>query len=222
MSWNDRIVARAMVTSHAAPFADAVAARHRGDPSAWLRCSTRTGGVARVLLHRRREVVRSAPASITIAPRIELRLASARARAGDGAPLRMSRVADARRELRTLSAPSAAPMLERAAARFQRDDGQTSRPDARARRSLAPRAVPNADALPTSQRSAAPVRVLRRRAPVPAEPSAPVRDERPARAAAPLPRAVPLSPVEIDRLTDHIVQTIDRRISAFRERQGRV
>jgi hypothetical protein len=36
------------------------------------------------------------------------------------------------------------------------------------------------------------------------------------------PRTVALSPIEINRLTDHIVQTIDRRIVAFRERQGRV
>lgn len=222
MSWSDRIVSRATVTSRARPFADAVAARHRGDPAAWLRCSTHTGGVARVLLHRRREVVRSAPASITIAPRIELRLAIARARAGDVTTQRSSRVANVPRELRTLSAPSAAPLLQRAAARAQRDDGQASQAYALVRRALAPGAAANLDALPTSARSAAPTRVLRRRAPVPAEPSAPPRDERPARAATQPTRAVPLSPVEINRLTDHIVQTIDRRIAAFRERQGRV
>jgi len=35
-------------------------------------------------------------------------------------------------------------------------------------------------------------------------------------------RAGQLTAVELDRLTDHIVHTIDRRIAAFRERQGRV
>ena len=56
MSWSDRIAARAAVPSRAGVFADAVAARHRGDPAAWLRCSTRTVGVVRVLVHRRRVV----------------------------------------------------------------------------------------------------------------------------------------------------------------------
>jgi hypothetical protein len=51
---------------------------------------------------------------------------------------------------------------------------------------------------------------------------APARDEPVVRAAGQPARPAPLSPVEINRLTDHIVQTIDRRIAAFRERQGRV
>jgi hypothetical protein len=67
-----------------------------------------------------------------------------------------------------------------------------------------------------------PARVLRRRAPAVVPAPAPARDEPVVRAAGQPARPVPLSPVEINRLTDHIVQTIDRRIAAFRERQGRV
>ena len=76
--------------------------------------------------------------------------------------------------------------------------------------------------MPTDAAAGPPARVLRRRAPAVAPPPAPQRDEPVVRAAVQPARPAPLSPVEINRLTDHIVQTIDRRIAAFRERQGRV
>jgi hypothetical protein len=76
--------------------------------------------------------------------------------------------------------------------------------------------------VPAGARSTPPARVLRRRAPLVTPTPAPVRDEPSTRATVQPPRPIPLSPLEINRLTDHIVHTIDRRIAAFRERQGRV
>jgi hypothetical protein len=217
-----RIVTRTMGMTCALRFADAVAARHAGDPGAWLRCAVRTTGVARVLL-RRRAIVATTPTTLTIAPRIELRLATSRARAEDERRSANDRVAHVARELpRTVSAPSAVPMLQRASRRAVRDDAQASGLGAQLRRDPLSRAAAAADRIPTGAASAAPARVLRRRAPAVAAAPAPLHDEPHVRAMVQPPRPVPLSPVEINRLTDHIVQTIDRRIAAFRERRGRV
>jgi hypothetical protein len=66
-------------------------------------------------------------------------------------------------------------------------------------------------------------RVLRRRAAAPAGVEhTEARSDWTMRAPVPSARPAQLSPVELSRLTDHIVHTIDRRIAAFRERQGRV
>jgi len=166
-------------------------------------------------------VVSPAHTSITLAPRIELRLASLERRVVDvaGTATRVEPVE--RRFVRTVSAPSTEPLLARAVARAVRDDGPSTSPSERVARQLARRATPNAAEVSVRGGAASPQRVVLRRTPVVVESPAPARDDRPARAT-PSPRATPLTPVEIDRLTDHIVHTIDRRIAAFRERQGRV
>jgi len=223
MPWSDRIVSRSAETTPAARFAGAVAARHAGDPGAWLRCAVRTSGVARVLLRARRVAVEGARTTLAITPRIELRLATSGMRAGTDAGLMRERVARVAREVpRTVSGDSAAPMLQRASRRAVREDIQASGPNASARRDLSARTAPSSSEMPASAPSAPPTRVLRRRAPSVVAVPAPARDEPVVRAQVQPPRAVPLSPVEINRLTDHIVHTIDRRIAAFRERQGRV
>jgi hypothetical protein len=223
MTGSDRIVTRAVETTRAARFADGIAARHAGDPGAWLRCAVRAAGVARVLLRRRSVVVAGAPANVTIAPRIELRLATSALRTGDAVRPGGRHLASVPRELpRTVSAPSAVPMLERASRRAVRDDAQASGPGGRVRRDLSPRSVPDIGPMPAGAQPTPPARVLRRRAPAVVPAPAPARDEPVVRAAGQPARPAPLSPVEINRLTDHIVQTIDRRIAAFRERQGRV
>jgi hypothetical protein len=222
VNWSARIVTRATGSTRAARFAGGVAARHAGDPSAWLRCTVRTAGSARVLLRRRRIVVAGAPVTFAIAPRIELRLVTTDARRAPGiAPVNARAGRVAQEPAPTVSALTAAPMLQRAAWRAARDDAQASDPSARVRRDLSPRPASSADTMPGNA-AGLPARVLRRRAPAAAPPPAPVRDEPVVRAAMPPARPAPLSPVEINRLTDHIVQTIDRRIAAFRERQGRV
>ena len=223
MDWSERFVMRAMEPSGAARFAGTVLARHAGDPGAWLRCAVRTTGVARVLLRPRRIVVAGAPATVNFAPRIELRLATSRARAGFDAGRAHARMQSVVREpARTVSAPSAAPMLQRARRRAVRDDAPSSDPDARVRREIPSRSSTATHRIASQPESSAPARVLRRRAPAVVPAPAPVRDEPVVRAPVQPARPVPLSPVEINRLTDHIVQTIDRRIAAFRERQGRV
>jgi hypothetical protein len=223
MTGSDRIVTRAVETTRAARFADGIAARHAGDPGAWLRCAVRTVGVARVLLRRRRVVVAGAPATFVIAPRIELRLATGALGAGVAIRPAGGRLASVARELpRTVSAPSAMPMLERASRRAVRDDAQVSGPGGRVRRELSARPGPDVGPMPAGAPPTSPARVLRRRAPAVVPMPAPARDEPVVRASGQPARPVPLSPVEINRLTDHIVQTIDRRIAAFRERQGRV
>lgn len=223
MSWSHCIVTRATETTGAARFAGAVAARHAGDPGAWLRCAVRTTGVARVLLRPRRVVVAGGPRRLTLAPRIELRLATGATRANIDAGTAHARIASVgRAPTRTVSAPSAAPMLQRASRRAVRDDAQSSGPGARVRRDLSPRPASDIASMPNGASSAPPARVLRRRAPVLVPAPAPMRDEPIVRSMTQPQRPVPLSPVEINRLTDHIVQTIDRRIAAFRERQGRV
>ena len=222
MNPSHRIVTRTIGMTCAQRFADAVAARHAGDPGAWLRCAVRTTGVARVLL-RRRAIIATTPMSLTIAPRIELRLATSRARADDERRSTNERVAHVARELpRTVSAPSAVPMLQRASRRAVRDDAQAPGPGAQLRRDPSSRAATAAGRMAAGTASAPPARVLRRRAPAVAPAPAPLHEEPHVRAMVQPPRSVPLSPVEVNRLTDHIVQTIDRRIAAFRERRGRV
>lgn len=219
--WSDRLVTRVAATTRAARFADVVSARHAGDPGAWLRCAVRTTGVARVLV-RRRWVIATRPTALTIAPSIELRLATPQTRADDIRRPANGRFAHVARELpRTVSAPSAAPMLARAGRRTVRDDTHASSPETQMRRVLSSSAVGDPGPRPPSTTSAPPARVLRRRTPTVAPAPAPVREEHHVRPIVQPPRTVPLSPVEINRLTDHIVQTIDRRIAAFRERQGR-
>jgi hypothetical protein len=218
-----RSVTCATGTMRAARFADAVAARHRGDPGAWQRTGAPTSPALRVHLRRQRIVVAGSSASITIAPRIELRLAVTGGRAAGAPESANMDVAGVPRELpRTVSARSAAPILQRANDRSVRDEGEGSRSSARVRRPTATPPAASVDALPMSVESAPPARVLRRRAPLVAAAPAPVRDEPPLRAVAQPSRPMPLSPVELNRLTDHVVQTIDRRIAAFRERRGRV
>jgi hypothetical protein len=210
------------MATRAARFADAVAARHHGDPGAWLRCSTRSAPPARVLLRRRRVVPAVGHGSITFAPRIELRLAAIGARGGDVAGTAGRPVVRVLTRPATVSAPSLVPVLRRAGTRGVRDDGRGSSPTGRVRGEPATRSVAGAGAVPAGARSTPPARVLRRRAPLVTPTPAPVRDEPSTRATVQPPRPIPLSPLEINRLTDHIVHTIDRRIAAFRERQGRV
>jgi hypothetical protein len=159
--------------------------------------------------------------SITFAPRIELRLASVERRVLDVAGTATPIAPVERTIVRAVSARSSEPLLARAIARAVRDDGPSTSPSDRAARQLARRAAPSVAEVSPRAGAASPQRVLLRRTPVVVESPAPARDDRPARVT-PSPRATPLTPVEIDRLTDHIVHTIDRRIAAFRERQGRV
>ena len=222
MDWSHRLVTRTIGLMRAARFAEAVAARHTGDPGAWLRCAMGAVGAPRVLLRRRRVGTVGAPATITIAPRIELRLATTGARVEGGERAEGARAASVCREpARTVSASTAVPMLQRAAVRGVRHDGPESGVATRERPAIATRHA-GVGAMPATTESTPSARVLRRRAPTIAAAPAPVRDEPSVRAVTQPSRAVPLSPVEVNRLTDHIVQTIDRRIAAFRERQGRV
>jgi hypothetical protein len=105
-----------------------------------------------------------------------------------------------------------------------REEGGPAGGWTRARRAL-PRGAPSSEEVPApgAVGPAAISRVFRKRAAAPVEAvPAQTRSDWPARAAAPSARAAELSPTELSRLTDHIVHTIDRRIAAFRERQGRV
>jgi hypothetical protein len=216
-----RLVMRSNGVTRAARFADAVSARHAGDPGAWLRCAVGAGGVARVLLRRPRVVASGARSRFTIAPRIELRIATG-SRTGHTSPADRGSGRRERELPRTVSAPSAAPILLRASARAMRDDGRAAEPSVRARGVVAPALLVNAGATPTGAGPATPARVLRRRPPAVVPVPAPMEAAPSVRPGVQQPRTVSLSPIEINRLTDHIVQTIDRRIVAFRERQGRV
>lgn len=222
MDWNARSVTPPTGTTRVARFAGAVAARQAVDPAAWLRCSVRTTGTARVLLRRRRLLVAGTPVTFAFAPRIELRLATSASAARDVHRFAGEHVARSTRvQPRTVSASSAAAMLRRAGSRTVRDDAHGSEPSARVRRALSSRPPAHADVMPADA-FGPPARVLRRRATTAAPPPAPQRDEPVVRATGQPARPAPLSPVEINRLTDHIVHTIERRIAAFRERQGRV
>jgi len=207
------MVPRNTIVGRSAQFAAGVTERYGGPNTLPL------PQLSRVLQRMRRIVVTRGGGSVTFAPRIDVRAASFGRRASE-APLvaRTAIVVAPRPEERTVSAPSAEPMIQRSQARTVRSDGTAGR--AHRTLSATPNRVAGQIALPPSTTQVQ--RVLRRRAPAVVEdaPHAP-RDERTIRLPA-QPRAQQLSPVEVARLTDHIVHTIDRRIAAFRERQGRM
>jgi len=72
---------------------------------------------------------------------------------------------------------------------------------------------------------AAPVPMVLRRPVV--SPSSPLPASQPAAAEStrgaptPAPRAIALAPAEVDRLTAHVLRTLDHRVTAFRERRGK-
>jgi len=186
--------------SPSARFAAGVAARYGvGD------AAMRSPQLSRVL-RRIRHTAQAAGGRVTFAPHIDVRLASFGRTASDAhLVLRRDMVIAARSEHRPIAAASAEPMIQRG------------------RRAVAARPISVAESSPLAPPSTQVPRVLRRRSVAPVEDAAPpLRDERRLRPPAQAPRPQQLSPVEVARLTDHIVHTIDRRIAAFRERQGRV
>jgi hypothetical protein len=199
-----------MHRSAAARFAGAVAARHGG--------ATRRSSIAMVFRRAERRMRTGVGRRIVLAPHLHFTLVSAMGTATPGAA-EQRRSAHAYETPRTATAPSAALMVQRAAARAIRADGS-------GQAARGSHAAPPAAEIGTGRqlvaRSAPPVdRVLRR---AEASDSAAARDDgwgAPARQAAMAPR-LELTSVEVGRLTDHIVHTIDRRIAAFRERHGRV
>jgi len=154
----------------------------------------------------RHAMVTPASGRVTFAPHIDVRLIPLGSPPSDAHRMvRRDVVIGARSEHRPIAAASAEAMIQRA----RRALG--ARPESVVERSPL---VPSSTQVP---------RVLRRRNAAPVEDaSPPPRDERSLRFPAQPPRPQQLSPVEVARLTDHIVHTIDRRIAAFRERQGRV
>jgi hypothetical protein len=197
-------------------FVATIAARHGAGTRRALR-------LARTVVRGMRVAIARGGDRVTIAPRIELRVVSvARAAGTTAAGAHASMPAAERTAPRTLSAPSMEPLLSRSRARGVREESAAS-PNAIVTRALArsgdapvERTTPAAPAPPIP-------RVLRRHAPVTIEPPQPARhDGWPPRSPMPPARAAQLTPVELDRITDHIVHTIDRRVAAFRERQGRV
>jgi hypothetical protein len=116
----------------------------------------------------------------------------------------------------TRSSAPIEPLVRRSAARATREDGRT----ARVQRIAAHVGRPTPEPAP-SRAVVPPVRRVHRSAVVAVEqpPTAPARRD----TWTPRPNTpTSLSATEIGRLTDHIVETIDRRIAAFRERRGRV
>jgi hypothetical protein len=202
------------LASSPATFAAGLAARHGVAES-----PVRMPPLSRVFRRMRRSVARVG-CTVTFAPRIDVRVASFGRRTNDvHVAVRRNVVIAARPEHRPISAQSAESMIQRANMRALRVDGGEVRPS----RSLSAPSIGVAERSAFASSPTQVPRVLRRRSIAPVEePSAPPRDERSLRLTAPTPRAQQLSPVEVARLTDHIVQTIDRRIAAFRERQGRV
>jgi len=207
-------------------FAAEVAARYgigsAGDAST-------PAGVARVTRVFRRLARASVLASagrFTFAPRISLRLVSLGRGAGqEGARARRSLSLVPREQPHTVSAASQRVLLERSGARARRNDGHGEHAVSagRHRRVHAGRGAELVERSGAGAPAASMTRVLRRRGPAPSPPvPAPARDDWAARSSPQPARATPFSPVEMNRLTDHIMLTIDRRIAAFRERQGRV
>ena len=206
-----RMVARNTLVGRAAQFAAGVAERY-GGPN-----TQRLPQLSRVLQRMRRIVVASGGGSVTFAPRIDVRVASFGRHASE-APLvaRSAMVVVARSTPRTVSAPSSEPLLRRSLTRTVRSEGNSNRNLVTAPSGAPERSAPSPTATQVE-------RVLRRRASAVVEDLPLVqRDERSMRVPSQPPRPQQLSPIEVARLTDHIVHTIDRRISAFRERQGRV
>jgi hypothetical protein len=163
--------------------------------------------VARVLRRAGGAVLRFSTGRFTFSPRLEVAL----------------RAFGRLREPQTVTTTATAPLAVRSLARAVRDEGAVSRTAGRVPRTHAGRASDPARAQAEGLAPSRPVpRVLRRHAPTVTQPAEPVRrDEGSSRPSAHAVRPQPLSPVEMERLTDHIVLTIDRRIAAFRERQGR-
>jgi len=192
---SERGVMRSLASS-SVTFAAGVAHRHSvGGSATWL------PQLSRVLRRMHRSIVVHNDGRATFAPHIDVRIASF-GRSTSKAPLALRRdvVIASRAEHRPLSAQSAEPMIQRSSARAIRSDRKRDR------------------LLGTSPVVAT---LLRRAAAVAEDASPSARDERSVRLSAQPQRPQQLSPVEVARLTDHIVHTIDRRISAFRERQGR-
>ena len=212
--------------SRTARFSTAVAARYPravGD----VRTGARITSVARVLQRLTRATAPASLTRVTFAPRISLRLASLGGSPDDASRGSRRIVSPVPQDLpKTVSSASRHGMVERSRARSERDDTYVAGAEGagRSRRVHVGRGAAFVERTGTDLATPPVPRVLRRRAPAPsAVPAAPVRDDWPPRSAAPQPsRPAPLSPVEMNRLTDHIVLTIDRRIAAFRERQGRV
>jgi len=141
---------------------------------------------------------------LSVAPRLALSLVVVRE--GEsierrGAPLATVVAKRAERIERTVLTRRA--LVERVVARTARHEGQLPHSDPR----TGAIAVPVARVL--RRAPAAPVAEREERAPPPR-----------ARVSAPVPRAA-LSPVEVTQLTEIVIRSLDRRLSAARERRGR-
>ncbi len=217
---------RAALGGGAAAFAAVIARRMR-------RTAVRAASVARVWPRAPRAAARHrAPAGVTFAPVLRITMPGG-ARA-DTTRRPASRAIDARVPpvARALAASAAAPraslsivapqvMATLARMVAQRARGEDAPSGSRARGPLFALAAVQASArhIPRAVRPVA--RVHRARASAIALEEAVI----PARRT-PLPTAEPLpaqeiSPAEVSRLTEHVLRTMERRISAFRERQGR-
>ena len=213
-SEGERGVMRSLASS-CVTFAAGIAARHVIGEA-----PMRLPQLSRVLRRMRGSIVTRTGGNVTFAPHIDVRLAAFGRTTSDAHLVaRRDGVITGRTEHRTVSAPSAEAMIQRSSVRSVRSDEAA----ARSRRAFgAPPAV-LAERSPFVLSTTQVPRVLRRRGVAPVDDaSPPPRDERSLRLPSQPPRPQQLSPVEVARLTDHIVHTIDRRIAAFRERQGRV
>lgn len=206
-----------------AAFASAIALRAR------LR-GVRAAPIARVLRRATRvEPRRGAPAGVTFAPVLRFTVLAGRGGAErlgarehrhESYVSRVARViaspAPAARAAIAVTAPGVVATVGRLAARGRRSDGGVREVLARTRTRAGD---------PVREHLVSPAvrpvaRVLRARAPVS---DATIAQE--PRVAPGKPNGAPSAPAlsasEVNRLTEHVLRTMDRRISAFRERQGR-
>lgn len=217
---------RAALGGGAAAFAASIARRMR-------RIAVRAAPIARVWPRAPRAAARRrAPAGVTFAP--VLRITMLGGSRADTPRRPASRAIDARVPpvARALAAPAAAPRASLSIAAPQvmatlaRVLTQSARGDdasfsSRARGPLLALAAAQESArhVPRAVRPVARVHRARASAPALEEAVMPAR-RTPLAAAEPLP-AQEISPAEVSRLTEHVLRTMERRISAFRERQGR-
>lgn len=219
-----RSISRSTIGGASARFAVGVAARYGVTGFAMHSSSAmRMPPVSRIFQRLRRVVVTGVNGGVTFAPRLDVRITTFGRRSSEAQlSARHDVVAvGARLHQRLVSAASAEAIVQRSHARTVRNEVSDS--GARSRRTRGAASVSVAEQYAPPRSTTQVSRVLRRRAPATAdEVSPPTHQERGARMQTSQPRPQQLSPVEVARLTDHIVHTIDRRIAAFRERQGRV
>ena len=92
---------------------------------------------------------------------------------------------------------------------------------------LAPVIHRTPQAIPVTPQVAPVSRVMRERspraepAPAPSEARYDIKPIRPGIVSSPPPAAAVLPPVELDRVTDHVLRSLDRRMSSWRDRRGK-